>query len=216
MKTIYQSLLLLLPLLMVCSPTVEAQEGRLKKAVRQLEKAGEAADYLKLAARFEQLKQSDPDNWLPAYYHAFCLIRYAYRTPKVEEVDRYCDQALEVLQAIDMEKADAAEILCLKGMERSVRIRVDLMLRGMEYSMASEQYLEEALSVDPDNPRAYLLKGHNAFNRPEIFGGGPDTAQPFYEKSVDLFEKENRQSPTPNWGRQSAANMLSTCNSSSE
>jgi hypothetical protein len=31
MKTIYQSLLLLLPLLMVCSPTVEAQGGATEK-----------------------------------------------------------------------------------------------------------------------------------------------------------------------------------------
>ncbi len=209
---LYLKLFLLLVVAAACATHQVAHDRQLEKAVKHLDQASELKEYLSLAYRFDQLQKENLGNWLPAYYHALALIKYALRTPNIEEVDNYCDMALMSLDAIDPEKANSAEVLCLKAMERSVRIRVDLMMRGMEYSLLSEQYLEKAIAQDPDNPRAYLLKGQNAFNRPEIFGGGKATAKPFFEKSVAFFQKEKKNLPAPSWGQESAINMLNACN----
>lgn len=195
-----------------CAVQADRDGREVEKVVRKLDKVAHYSDYKSLADQFRRLREENSGNWLTNYYQAFCLLQYALRTPHVEEVDQYCDRALKSLEEIDPQQANAAEVYCLRAMERSVRIRVDIMLRGMEYSINSETFLEKALQLDPDNPRAYLLKGQNTFNRPEIFGGGKKAAKPFFEKSVAYFQQEKKNLPAPSWGQESAISMLSACN----
>jgi tetratricopeptide (TPR) repeat protein len=212
--TALNGVLALLVAVVFSSCAIQAGRDDLKidKVVKKLDKVEQYTEYKSLADQFSRLREKNPDNWLTSYYHAFCLLQYALRTPQIEEVDQYCDRALESLDAIDPGQANTAEVLCLRAMEQSVRIRVDVMLRGLEYSMNSETFLEKALQLDPDNPRAFLLRGQNTFNRPEMFGGGKNAAKPFFEKSVAYFQQEKKNLPEPSWGQQSAVSMLSACN----
>ena len=75
--------------------------------------------------------------------------------------------------------------------------------RAMTLGMKSFEWFDKALDIDPGNPRINLLKGISQIYVPEAFGGGPDGALPYLEKSADLFEKEDIRDPRkPSWGKE--------------
>ncbi|MCJ7588794.1 MAG: tetratricopeptide repeat protein [Candidatus Aminicenantes bacterium] len=75
--------------------------------------------------------------------------------------------------------------------------------RAMTLGMKSSEWFAKALEIGPDNPRINLLKGISQIYVPEAFGGGPDSALPYLEKSAALFEKEDIREPLkPSWGRE--------------
>lgn len=56
----------------------------------------------------------------------------------------------------------------------------------LRYAKRVEENIEEALKKDPQNPRAYLVRGIQAMYKPVKHGGGIDKALPLLLKSVEL------------------------------
>ena len=74
--------------------------------------------------------------------------------------------------------------------------------QAMILGLKSMQLIEKALTAEPDNPRIQFLKGFYQLYLPETFGGGADSALPFFEKAIELFDKEKVTDPLkPSWGK---------------
>lgn len=73
--------------------------------------------------------------------------------------------------------------------------------RGMDLSGAINSHIEKAIGIDPDNPRAYLVKGIMINNTPEMYGGGANRALPVLKKAKVVFTKESTDSLMPDWGQ---------------
>ncbi len=72
--------------------------------------------------------------------------------------------------------------------------------------------LDKAITLNPDNPRPYLVKGQNVFYTPAAFGGGKDVAKPLLEKAAAkfaTFKPENEIAP--DWGKERNNELLTQC-----
>ncbi len=188
------------------------QLSKLHRAVEKLDTAENLNTLAELATEFNRLRQQDQENWLPYYYEAYTYLKLALRTPNLQEVDPLCDKANAVLEALNQTFSKNTEAMCLQALERSSRIRVNMMGRGPMYSVTSNKLLEMALEMDPGNPRAQLLKGQNVFYMPSVFGGGKENAKKYFEKAIEAFGNvKDRNFELPHWGYESAVAMLEKC-----
>jgi len=148
-----------------------------------------------------------PENAYLDYYVALAdlqLASHAISTQDMAECERAAlegQQYLEKAMALDPSFAEAEALYgYLIGMQLAVHPE-----EAMTLGMKSMQHLDKALAAEPDNPRIQFLKGFYQLYVPEAFGGGPDSALPFFEKAIELFEKEKISDPLrPSWGREAA------------
>jgi hypothetical protein len=97
-------------------------------------------------------------------------------------------------------------------MLHQARISVDFMARGMKYSQMAQEVLNQALALDPENPRAYYLLGMNLYSTPKMFGGGPQVALPLFQKAQGKFETfVLKNDLMPGWGSDRNLAMISEC-----
>jgi tetratricopeptide (TPR) repeat protein len=67
-----------------------------------------------------------------------------------------------------------------------------------------QQEMQAALSVGPNNPRVWLLRGIAAIYTPPEYGGGISIAETQLNKAVELFATDRPIAPAPSWGRAEA------------
>ena len=77
-----------------------------------------------------------------------------------------------------------------------IRAGADPITTGQE----AQRELDEALRLEPNNPRVRLEEGMNAFFTPAEYGGGHAKAEASLRRAVALLEREPRDRPWPNWG----------------
>jgi tetratricopeptide (TPR) repeat protein len=78
------------------------------------------------------------------------------------------------------------------------------MSRAMELGMASQASSSAALSLGPNNPRVWLLRGQGAIFTPPEYGGGLGPAENQLEHAIELFGKDAPKPGEPSWGRAEA------------
>ena len=81
----------------------------------------------------------------------------------------------------------------------------------MSYGKEADIDLQKAMTLNPDNPRLYYLRGMSIFGTPEQFGGGKEKAKPIFEKAVALYKTEQLKPLYPHWGQKQAEDMLAQC-----
>jgi len=153
------------------------------------------------------LMRTKPENVYLEYYVALAdlhLASYAIATEDMAECERASlegQQYLEKAMALDPGFAEAEAVYgYLIGLQLAVHPEQAMIL-----GLKSMQHMERAMTADPANPRIQFLKGFYQLYVPEAFGGGPDSALPFFEKAIALFEKENIIDPLkPSWGKDTA------------
>lgn len=78
-----------------------------------------------------------------------------------------------------------------------------LVGRGVEYMGIMNRALEEAIRLNPENPRSYYLRAITVLNMPENFGGGAKIAKPIFEEAKLKFNAfQPKTSISPNWGKE--------------
>ena len=181
------------------------------QTVQTLDTVTSPPNLVKLTNTFERIAAKEPKEWLPYYYAAYTQVRQAFAEQDVERIDPLCDRAAQYLEQAEKLSPQNSEIYCVKAMIATARIRVDFMERGMKQVTQSNQLLKEAIGIDQENPRAYLLLGQNIAGTPEGFGGGAANARKLFEKSQTLFEHQPADvtaSIEPHWGQSSVKNIL--------
>jgi hypothetical protein len=163
-----------------------------------------AAGLTELANSFERIANAEKTQWLPYYYAALCLINRAnilYAEQKLDQIDPLMDKAEPLLlKAEELEKKNA-EIYCLKKMFNTGKMMADPMNRYMIYGTAAATALEIAKSLNPENPRVYLLEGIDKFYTPEEFGGSKTEARELFGEALKKFETFKPASTIhPSWG----------------
>jgi hypothetical protein len=85
--------------------------------------------------------------------------------------------------------------------------------RGAEYSIKANETFDWAIRLNPENPRAYYMKGITVLNTPEFFGGGKTPAKPILTLAIAKFEKPlSSEVFFPNWGKEDCLKQLERCN----
>lgn len=157
-----------------------------------------------LANSFERIANAEKTQWLPFYYAALCNINMAntyYLLQQPEKIDPLMDKAEPMMNKAEELEKNNAEIMCLKKMFNSGKMMADPMNRFMVYGQAASEALEIAKSLNPDNPRVYLLEGQDKYYTPEQWGGSKTEGKKLFEEAIKKFGTfKPASSIHPSWG----------------
>jgi len=169
---------------------------------------------VKARGKFERILQLKKNEWLVNYWLAFCdyaLSMFAMEKKNYDEVKKYTESAMDLLDKVTDTKEDFGEAWILKMAVNSNRWSYEMdkmneiMGKDMEADDMSKKY-------DSQNPRYFLVRGMNTYYTPESFGGGYKNAQPLFEKSIEAFAVYKAVDETyPDWGYEAACGMMAMC-----
>jgi hypothetical protein len=178
----------------------------------KFESAKTQADFQSVGNQFERIAGSEKSRWEPLYFAAFSYIQMSFSEKDGAKIDQLLDNAdIFIKKALSADSSES-EIYTLQALSYQMRIGVNPMKRGQEYSMKANEVLEKAKALNPENPRIYFLAGQNLYHTPKFFGGGADKALPYFEKAKEKFDKFTpKNSYSPKWGQKSNENLLAEC-----
>lgn len=187
--------------------------GAMKKNIDAIDTSfRNPADLVALGNNFERIANAEKTQWLPYYYAAFCHVNAGFVDQDKTKADAYADKATELISRADSLSPKNSEISCIKSMIASCHMMVNPMLRYMEYSQEISSHMEEAMALDPTNPRPFYLKGQGLKYTPEQFGGGCATAKPVLLTANEKYESFKPASDIhPGWGKSRVEAMLKEC-----
>jgi tetratricopeptide (TPR) repeat protein len=191
-----------------------------EKFVKAMEKALAGMDTLKTAEQwqesanaFERIALKEPKEWLPAYYVALGHDMAFNLTQDVIKQELLAKRAEEFINAADALNPDNAEIYVLKSMVSGLFIRLNPMVNGRKYAPLASAQLEKALSLDPENPRAYMQKGLTLFFTPAQWGGDKVEGKRMFETASAKFAAFKAASSIhPVWGNRTNNMFLEMAN----
>ena len=123
-----------------------------------------------LANSFERIANAEKTQWLPFYYAALTRVNLAnlyFQLQKQDQIDLVLDKAEPLMNAALALEANNSELMLLKKMYNSGRMMADPMNRYMSYGADAARALEKARSLNPENPRVYLMEGIDKYYTPE-------------------------------------------------
>ncbi len=183
---------------------VSAMEAK----VSAMDTTRSSSDWQELGNSFERIAEAEKTQWLPYYYAAVSNVMMGYMlnngapgSGNTIQTDQIADKAeAMIIKAEGIEKENS-EIYCVKKMIATLRMMADPMTRYQTYGPMAAEALSKAKSLDPKNPRVYMLEGQDKFYTPEQFGGSKTEAKTLFEESLKLFEANKpKSSIDPHWG----------------
>lgn len=186
--------------------------GAMQSAISQLDTVRSAAQLQESANTFARIAAAKPDEWLPAYYAALANVRAGMTLMDAATVKavKMLDAAQEYLDKAAALAPAESEVAVLQAFILMGRVTENPMVKGQELSPKVFAELGKASTLNPENPRAYLLRGMYTLNMPEFYGGGKANAKPFFEKAATLFAQENKaeRGLLPHWGHATNARYM--------
>lgn len=192
----------------------------MKEKITLLDSNLDAAAWKELGNSFERIAEAEKTQWLPYYYSAFSNVMAGYRSMTPGDfgdhsatLDPFADKAESLLNKAEALSKDNSEIWCVRKMIATLRLSANAMARYMTEGPISEEAINKAKSLNPNNPRVYLLMGQDKFYTPEQFGGSKSEARNLFEEAMKHFSNFRAESPIhPAWGLSQAKWMLSQTN----
>ena len=181
----------------------------LKEISQQIERADYRHDsetLIRLQASLEQDLEHTPRPGKYLYYY-LGYVNYALADVLYEHTDkaeRYVDASEDMLKHALKIDPDFAEAEALLGSSYGVEISLS-PLKGMYLGFIASSASARALRLDPDNPRAVLLKAESDYQTPALFGGDKKLATAEFKKSLMLFDVyKAADADAPDWGKAEA------------
>ncbi|MEO6444227.1 MAG: tetratricopeptide repeat protein [Gemmatimonadaceae bacterium] len=157
-------------------------------------------DALAYLDRQLQLRPGDP---VLLHYQGFALFRKASaltsagQQPKV--VKRMLEQADGVLEQ-SFRSLPWPETLALRSAVAGQLIGSSGPFGAMRLGPRSSKLLDEAMAMNADNPRVWMLRGISSLYKPRLFGGSAEKAERDLTHALLLFERDHAAAPAPWWG----------------
>jgi hypothetical protein len=170
-------------------------------------------DFQALGNKFEMIANVEKGEWLPLYYHAQCYILMSFMEPTdVAKKDSYLDIAEKsVTKIIEMAPGEA-EVFALQAFYLTGRLVVNPMERGQEYSGLTAQANAKALSIDPANPRAKMMKLQMDIGSAPYMGLDPKSFCPQAKELLASWDNfKPKSSLYPNWGKDQVEGIVKGC-----
>ena len=192
---------------------VQAQSGSYSKnvevTVQLFDKSQTKENYELVFSKMDELSKQAPGEWLPAYYASIIKARMALK--KMGNADALADEAIQWLNATKS-KHNSDEVLCLESLVYSAKMSVNPVFRWKAYEAKINKPLEQAMALNKNNPRPYILKANILYKMPTLFGGGCADAMPLIQKAKAIFDAQKDEFTTmPHWGRPLLADLVKAC-----
>ena len=194
-----------------------AGNGGFEKAIgKNLAALGEASNDLDkwqaVANNFVRIGDTEKEQWLPQYYAAYCYTIMTTMTPDNAQKDAYLDLAQERMKLMESIERDTSEANALQGFIYMMRIPIDPMTRGQQFSGQSMAALQQAIRQNENNPRALYLLAQMKYGTAQFFGSGVEEACKDAKKALDTFGTfEPASKIAPSWGLAQTEALAAQC-----
>jgi hypothetical protein len=196
-----RNLIYTLSLTLTLSSLAFAQsEKQFIKLIHEIDSARGINDFQRLNSGFEKHLKANPAQWQAYYYSALTNILMAFESTG-PEITSLCNKADASIKKADSLSPANSELMVLRSMSAAAMINADRKKNGIKYGTQANKYADKAIQLNPENPRAYLLKAKAQMHVPVKMGGGVKSAQKYYEKSIEKFKNRKAQNAIdPAWG----------------
>ena len=192
----------------------QSYKDAMKKQLIAFNTAKGASDIKKAADGFISITVTEKSEWLAFYYAGLCNVVIAFEKAKTD-IDLQCDKAEVFAKKADSLSKNNSEVFVLKSMISAARIAVNEKARGPKFGGQSGRYANEAIKLNADNPRAYLVKAQNVGHTPEAFGGGAKKAKAILETALEKEKLFKPETPLhPDWAKTEIDKELNILNAS--
>lgn len=116
---------------------------------------------------------------------------------KEKEAEKELNSAKLILEKIEIK---TSEDYALLGMCYNFSISFSNFLKIPSLSSKARKIAQEAIKLDPENIRAYLVLGINDLYTPKIYGGQKKCEEHFL-KCIAIPEKKSSNDFDPSWGK---------------
>jgi hypothetical protein len=162
---------------------------------------------------FLRIGDAEKDNWIPYYYAAHTYITAAFGQKDATKLDLYLKYAEDYLSKANGISKKNAELHIAKALMLTARLTSDPAAYGQVLSPQIVGLYEQALKIEPDNPRAVFSLAEFEMGAARFFG--QDLA-PFCERilsAIELFSGQQSDEPYyPSWGEDRARQAAANCN----
>lgn len=160
-------------------------------------------------AKMEEMYKQDPTAWLPPYYASIIKARMAMK--KMGDNDQLADQAIQWL-GITKAIHNSDEVLCLESLVFTSKMSVNPPFRWKAYESKIKKPLEQAIALNKNNPRPFILKANLQYKMPVFFGGGCNSAKPIAQKAKEIMDQQKTEfTVMPHWGKSILADLIKAC-----
>lgn len=176
-----------------------------QRAIAAATAAGDLDALIAARALTERALTRFPDDGWLLHYRGFALYREGtLRQGRNGEkaVAAYLEQAEETLKK-SAARLKLPETHALLSSVIGMQIGSN-PLKGMTLGPRSDQAMDDATQLGPNNPRVWLVNGIGTMFKPKMFGGGADRAEEHFRKAIKLFDADQPTAPAPSWGRDEA------------
>lgn len=161
---------------------------------------------------FERIASAEKNNWLPLYYAAQVKITSSFGIKEEKLIDANLKKAQGYLDKAVVISENNAELIVLQALLHTAWVAFDGATYGPKLSGTVYGLYAKAAKIAPNNPRVVYAKAEWEMGGAKFFG--KDT-KPFckdIERAIELFATFELETPFhPNWGKERAQQILSTC-----
>ncbi len=203
------TLIYILPFLFPCLLLAQSPYESGMQQGFELWGAGQTTEAIAL---FERIGQAETDNWIPLYHAANVLISTSFNISDKPQREAMLKQAKVLIATAHKRSPSNAELLTLEGFLYTTYVVMDPDTYGMQYSPKILALHDQALAIDPDNPRALLHKIEYELNTARFFG---QDLSPFCERMqavIPIFQNQQPEVPfAPSHGIERAQQIIDQC-----
>jgi len=191
-------------------------DGKYMKAmsstIPDLFKARTLEEMTPVINKLNRIAAAEPEKWEPAYYTAYAYTVLSQISTTPADKDKYIDMALEQVKKGMTIAPSESELETMNGYALMMKMVVDPMTRGQQYSGLVFGSFQKAIGMNPKNPRAWMLLGQMQLGTAKFMGTGTEEGCSSIQKSIGLFEDQELASPiSPSWGIQAAQQAKQQC-----
>lgn len=187
---------------------------QMKNAVANLDNARSVGQYQVLANNFTRLSSANDTDWKAAYYAAFCNTKIAWLYQnEPAKIALYVDVAepliLKAKSLLDStQHKELSEIYVVLSMIYRAKVFIRPMTNGRKFGPTSQQYLEMAKYLNPENPRVSYQEAWVKYYTPKLWGGNKKKARELAELGLKQLKNQPESKTDPRWGKQECEDIL--------
>lgn len=137
---------------------------------------------------FERIATAESNEWLPSYYASYITIIDCFGEKDEAKLKAQMEKAFQFMNDAKSINEEDVELLILDALWHTVWVAHDGTTYGLKYGGKIAAMYQEALALEPNNPRVILNKAEWDIGGAKFFGQPIEPYCNQIQKSIDLFK----------------------------